>query len=163
MGSWRHWRIIRREAFIESMLKRIGVVDSFSDIPATGRCGTRSTIGRRPCERLAVQEAVGRLMWLPTTTTPNISDAVRVVAPHSHNPTEKHRKEMLKTMAYMHGTGFAGFDFTAGLRIGIPAYRTTVELARRGVLRLSTAETVPGMSPWMKGRRKLCLRAQCRP
>ena len=50
------------------------------------------------------REAVGSLMWLSTMTRPGISNAVRAVARHSHNPTDRHWKVVLTIMAYLHGT-----------------------------------------------------------
>ena len=47
-----------------------------------------------------------------------ISNAVRAVARHSHNPTERHWNAVLKIMEYLHGTRFLGLTFCAGLGTG---------------------------------------------
>lgn len=65
------------------------------------------------------REAMGSLMWLPTMMVSDISNAVRAVARHSHNPTGRHWKEIMKIMAYLHGTtqGF-GIHICEGFGIG---------------------------------------------
>ena len=80
------------------MLNRFGV-NSCSDIPATPdvELGPREegeTKGDWP-----YRGAVGSLMWLPTMTRLDISNAVRAVARHYHNPTDRRWKAVLKIMA----------------------------------------------------------------
>ena len=59
-------------------------------------------------------EAAGSLMWLSTMTRPDISNVVRAVARHSHNPTDRHPKAVLKIMTYLHGTRGYGLTFVRG-------------------------------------------------
>ena len=105
-----------QKAFVESMLNHLGV-NSSSDIPATPgvELGPREE-GESKGDRL-YRKAVGSLMWLSTMTRPDISNAVRAVARHYHNPTDRHRKALLKTMAYLHGTRGMGFDFCKGFGV----------------------------------------------
>ena len=61
-------------------------------------------------------------MWLSTMTRPDISNAVRAVARHSHNPTDRHWKAVLKIMAYLHGTRGMGLTFVRGSGLDLTAY-----------------------------------------
>ena len=113
----RNWELgtleITQKAVVESMLNRFGV-NSFSDIPATPGV----EIGPREEGELKgdwpYREAVGSLMWLSTMTRPDISNAVRAVARHSHNPTDRHWKAVLKIMAYLQGKRGMGLTFVRG-------------------------------------------------
>ena len=67
------------------------------------------------------REAVGSLMWLSIMTRADISNAVRAVARHSHNPTERHWKAVLKIMD-LHGTRFLGLTFLRGSGLDLNAY-----------------------------------------
>ena len=64
---------------------------------------------------------MGSLMWLSTMTRPDISNAVSAVA-HSHNPTDRHWKSVLKIMTYPHRTRGMGSAFLGGSGLGLPAY-----------------------------------------
>ena len=105
----RNWELgtleITQYAFVERMLTRFGV-NSSSDIPATPGV----ELGRReegePRGDWPFREAMCSLMWLSTMTRPGISNAVHPVARHSHNPTDRQWKALMKsmTMAHLHGT-----------------------------------------------------------
>ena len=100
----RDWELgtleITQKAFIESMLIRFGI-NSSSNLPVTpgvelGPKKEAESKGDWPC-----REAAGSLMWLSTMTRPDIANAVRAVARHSDNPTERHWKAVIKIMAYL--------------------------------------------------------------
>ena len=93
------------------MLTRFGV-NSSSDIPATPGVELCLTEEGDSKGDWPYREAVGSLMWLSTMTRPDISNAVRAVARHSHNPTDRHLKAGFKIMAYLHGTRGSGLDLT---------------------------------------------------
>ena len=99
------------------MLNRFGV-NSFSDIPATPGVELDAREDGDPKGDWPYREAVGDLMWLLTISRPDISNAVRAVARHSHNPTDRHRKTVLKIMACLHGTRGMGLTFYEGFWIG---------------------------------------------
>ena len=113
----RNWELgtleITPKAFVESMLNRSGVNSSF-DIPATPGVELGPRDEGEPNGDWPYREAVGSLMWLSTMTQPDISNAVRAVARHSHNPTDRHWKEVLKIMAYLHGTRGVGLTVVRG-------------------------------------------------
>ena len=102
-----------QKASIESMLNRFGV-NSSSDITATPgqELGPREEgepRGNWPC-----REVVGSLMWLLPMTRPRMSNAVRAVARHSHNPTDRHWMAAMKITAYFHGSRGLGLKFVRG-------------------------------------------------
>ena len=103
----RNWELgtleITQKVFVESMLNHFGV-NSSSDISATPGIELGPREEGEPKGDWPYREAVGSLMWLSTMTRPNISNAVRVVARQSHNPTDRHWKAVLKITAYLHGT-----------------------------------------------------------
>ena len=124
-------------------------------------------------------------MWLSTMTRPNISNAVRAVARHSHNPTERHWRAVLKIMAYLHGTRGMGLTFVRGSELDFTAY-SDANYADKSNDRRSVSGTVITLggaaASWASStqrcvylstakaeyaalgegeRRRLCLRAQC--
>ena len=121
----RNWGLgtlgITQKAFVESMLNRFGVNLS-SDIPATPGVEIGPREEGEPKGEWPHREAVGSLMWLSTMTGPEISNAVRAVACHSHNPTDWHWKTVLKIMAYLHGTRGTGLTFARGSGLDLTAY-----------------------------------------
>ena len=55
-------------------------------------------------------------------TRPDISNAVRAVARHSHNPTDRHLRAVLKIMAYLHGTRGMGLTLVRRSGLDLTAY-----------------------------------------
>ena len=92
-----------QKAFIERMLDRFGV-NSSSDISAIPGVELSPREQSEPNGEWPYRVAVGSLIWLSTMTRPDISNVVRAVAHHSHNPTNRNWKAVLKIMAYLHGT-----------------------------------------------------------
>ena len=92
---------ITQKAFVDSMLNRFSV-NSSSDIPATPGVELGPREEGEPERDWPYREAVDGLIRLSTMTRPDISNAVRVVARHSHYPTDRNWREFLKIMA---GTG----------------------------------------------------------
>ena len=121
----RHWELgtpeIAQKAFVESVLNRFGVSSS-SEIPATPGVELGPKEEGEPKWGLPYKEAVGSLMWLSTMTRPHISNAVRAVARHYHNPTGRHWKAVLKTMAYLHGTRGMGLTLARGSGLHLTVY-----------------------------------------
>ena len=101
----RNWELgtldITQKAFVESMMNRFGV-NSSSDIPATPEVELGPREEQHPRGDWPYKEALGSLMWLSTTTRPDITNEVRAVTRHSHNPTDRHWKAFLTTKAYLH-------------------------------------------------------------
>ena len=56
-------------------------------------------------------------------TRPDIANAIRVVARHSHNPGEEHWNVVLnKILSYLRGTKGRGHGFTRGRGLGVSFY-----------------------------------------
>ena len=121
----RNWELgtmeITQKDFVESMLNRFGV-NSSSDIPATPGVELSPREEGEPKGDWPYREAVGSLMWLSTMTQPDISNAVCAVARHSHNPTDRHWKAVLKIMAYTNRTRGMGLTFVRGSGLDLTAY-----------------------------------------
>lgn len=49
-------------------------------------------------------KAVGALVWLASITRPDISNAVREVTRHNHNPSDQHRTVVRQILGYLSGT-----------------------------------------------------------
>ena len=50
------------------------------------------------------REVVGSLLWIANQSRPDISNAVRAVARHSHAPKMKHWKAAVKVLKYLRET-----------------------------------------------------------
>lgn len=61
-------------------------------------------------------------MWPSTMARLNISNAVRAVARNSHNLTERHRKAVIKILAYNHGTRSMGLALVRGSELDLNTY-----------------------------------------
>ena len=68
------------------------------------------------------REAVGNLLWLSNMTLPDIANAVRVAARHSHNPGKGRWNAVLKILSYLRGTKGRGLTFTRGQGLGVSVY-----------------------------------------
>ena len=62
------------------------------------------------------RELVGRLMWLSTSTRPDISNAVRAVAGYCTVPRAVHWKAALGILEYINRTSECGITFREGLK-----------------------------------------------
>ena len=124
----RNWKLgtleITQKDFVENMLNCFDVNLS-SDVPAAPGVELDPREEGEPKEDLPYREAVGSLMWLSTMTRPDISNAVRAVARHSHNPTDGHWKAVLKIMTYLHGTRGMSLTFLRGSGLDLSAYNDT--------------------------------------
>ena len=57
---------------------------------------------------------VGSLMWLSVMTRPDVANALRACARHSHNPIPRHWKALLQIAAYANSTKEIGLKFVRG-------------------------------------------------
>ena len=103
------------------MFNHFGVRSS-SDIPATPGVELGPREEGEPRGDWPYREAVDSLMWLSTMTRRDISNALRAAARHSHNPTHRNWKAVLKIMAYLHGTRAMGLTLVRGSGWDLTAY-----------------------------------------
>ena len=65
---------------------------------------------------------VGSLMWLSVMTRPDIANALRACARHSHNPSPHHWKALLQVAAYVNATKEMGLRFVRGSGLRLSVY-----------------------------------------
>ena len=65
---------------------------------------------------------VGSLMWLSVMTRPDIANALRACARHSHNPSPRHWKAVLQVAAYVNATKEIGLRFVRGSGLKLSVY-----------------------------------------
>ena len=99
-----------QRAFIESVVSRYGV-DAVSDLPASQSADLDPRTNDEPVCDKPVRVAAGKLIWLGGMTRPDIADAVRAVARHTHNPPERHWRAVRKMIAYLNKTKDLEFVF----------------------------------------------------
>ncbi|CAN0489253.1 unnamed protein product, partial [Laminaria digitata] len=61
-------------------------------------------------------------MWLTVMSTPDIANAVRAVARHSHNSTARHRKAVIMIIEYLLGTKNVGLTFERGSGLNLSVF-----------------------------------------
>ena len=65
---------------------------------------------------------VGSLMWLSVMTRPDIANALRACARHSHNPSPRHWKALLQVAAYVNAMKEIGLRFVRGFGLKLSVY-----------------------------------------
>lgn len=92
---------------------------SSSDTPATPGVELGLREKGEPGGGWPYREALGSLVWLSTTTRPDVSNAVRAVAcTITTLRTGTDWKAVTKITAYLHGTRGLRIDIRAGFEIG---------------------------------------------
>ena len=95
---------IKQPAVIDTLTKRFNVTAQ-SDAPAS----TVADLGPATADDTVVdclfRQAVGGVMWRAGITRPDIANAARAVARHSHSPRERHWKAALKILSYLNRRG----------------------------------------------------------
>ena len=91
---------ISQESYIRSVLERFKICRT-SSIPASPVNDYRSVKEDEDAGDVPFREVVGSLMWIANQTRPDISNAVRAVARHSHEPKKSHWKAAQKILNYL--------------------------------------------------------------
>ena len=86
---------ISQESYIRSVLDRFNICRT-SPIPASLANDNRSLMEDEGAGDVPFREVVGSLMWIANQTRPDISNAVRAVARHSHELKRSHWKAVQK-------------------------------------------------------------------
>ncbi|CAB1112078.1 unnamed protein product [Ectocarpus sp. CCAP 1310/34] len=89
-----------QESYIRSVLERFNVCRT-SSIPASLTNDYKSVMEDEGARDVPFREVVGSLMWIANQTRPDISNAVRAVARHSHEPKKSHGKAAQKILNYL--------------------------------------------------------------
>ena len=90
---------INQTAFIETLARRFDVATT-SLYPASPAANLEAKMEGESGGTWAYREAVGGLMWLVVMSRPDIANAVRAVARHSHDPIARHWKAILMIIEY---------------------------------------------------------------
>lgn len=91
---------ISQEIYIRSVLERFNICRT-SSIPASLANENRSLMEDEGAGDVPFREVVGSLMWIANQTRPDISNAVRAVARHSHEPKKSHWKAAQKILNFL--------------------------------------------------------------
>ena len=114
--------IKQQTAMIDTLTKRF-ILTAQSDTPAS----TVADLGPATADDTMVEhpfrQVVGGVMWLVGMTRPDIANAARAVARHSHNPCERHWKAAVKILAYPNSTRDLGIKYKKGEEITL--FRST--------------------------------------
>ena len=106
---------VSQTRFVESMLSKFDqLVETHgtSSLPACTSIDLRSVGDEdEDAKNKPFRAVVGSLMWVSNQTRPDISNAVRAVARHSHDPKAKHWKAAVKILKYLRGTSSLGLTF----------------------------------------------------
>ena len=104
---------ITQETFASSLVEKFGISKE-SSIPASPSVELLPRGEDEPQTTEPYREAVGSLMWLANTTRPDLSQAVRAVARHSHDPGISHWKAVVKILSYVASTTDLGLTYRRG-------------------------------------------------
>ena len=85
---------------IYSLIKRFNVTAQ-SDTPTSTVANLGPTTADDTVVDYPFRRAVGGAMWLAGMTRPDIANAARTVARHSHNACERHWKAAMKILVYL--------------------------------------------------------------
>ena len=88
---------------IDTPTKRCNVTTQL-DTPASTIADLGPTTADDTMVECPFRQVVGGVMWLAGMTRPDIANAARAVAHHSHNPCGRHWKAAIKILAYLNST-----------------------------------------------------------
>ena len=91
---------ISQESYIRSVLKIFNICRT-SSVPASFANDNRSLKEDGGTRDVPFREVVGSLMWIASQTRPDISNAVRAVARHSHEPKRRRWKAAQMSLKYL--------------------------------------------------------------
>ena len=114
---------ISQESYIRSVLERFKICRTNS-IPASPANAYRSVNEDEDAGDVPFREVVGSLMWIASQTRPDIANAVRAVARHSHEPKKSHWKAAQKILNYLLETAHLTLKFSkdAAVEIGTAVF-----------------------------------------
>ena len=94
---------INQKTFIETIARRFDVTTT-ARYPATAGANLGPRMEGESSGTWPYREAIGALLWLVGWSRLEIANAVRVVARHSNDPTERHWQAVLQIIKYLLGT-----------------------------------------------------------
>ena len=94
---------INQKTFIETIAGRFDVTTT-ARYPANAGANLGPRMKGESSATWPYEEAIGALLWLVGWSRLEITNAVRVVARHSNDPTERHWQAVLQIIKYLLGT-----------------------------------------------------------
>ena len=128
---------IKQPAIIIDILTTRFNVTAQSDTPASTVADLGPTAADDTVVDCPFRQVVGGVMWLVGMRRPNIANAARAVARHSHNPCERHRKAAVNILAYLNSRRDFGITYTKGEELSLSVYTyadyASKEIDRRSI------------------------------
>ena len=119
MGSQKRGTLtISQQSFAEGLVKKFRVT-SVQSVPLKVGVKLEEFDEDEETESWPFRELVGGLVWLATSTRPDISNAVRSLARYCSAPKAIHWKSALSILAYINGTCGFGITYQRGTTAGI--------------------------------------------
>ena len=104
---------ISQESYIRSILERFNICRT-SSIPASLANDNRSLKENEGAGDVPFRDVVESLMWIASQTRSDISNAVRAVARHFHEPKRSHWKAAPEDPELSSGNGASNYEVQAG-------------------------------------------------
>ena len=115
---------INQMAFVKNMVKQYNT-SATSNIPGSPGVDLGPRKDGEPGgnkEFPKYRALLGSLMWLSVMSRPDIANALRACARHSHNPSPRHCKALLQVAAYVNVTKEIGLRFVQGSGLRLSVY-----------------------------------------
>ena len=120
--DWQQAKVtIKQPAMIDTLINRSNVTPQSDTLASTVTDLEPTTVDDTVVDR-PFRQAVGGVMWLAGMTRPDIANAARAVARHSHNPCERHWKAAMKAFANLNSTRNQGITYTKGEELSLSVY-----------------------------------------
>ena len=130
---------ISQESYIRSVLERFNICRT-SSIPAFLANDNRSLKKDEKAGDVPFREVVGSLMWIDSQTRPDISNAVRAVARHSHEPKRSRWKAVQMILNYLLETAHLTRKFKQDSSVDVgPLVHIDVDFASKATDRRSVS------------------------
>ena len=115
---------MNQTAFVKNMVQQYSI-SATSNIPGSPDVDLRPRKDGEPGgneEFPRYRALVGSPMWLSVMTRPDIANALRACARHSHNPSPRHWKALLQVTANVNATKEMGLRFVRGSGLRLSVY-----------------------------------------
>ena len=99
--------IIHQATYIKNFLRKFQMEEA-NGMPTPAQADERLTTNNEEKAQVPYREAIGCLMYLATTTRPDICNAVREAAKHVENPSIQHWRYVKRIMKYLRQTSGYG-------------------------------------------------------
>ena len=115
---------MNQTAYAETLVAQYGISPT-SNIPGSPGVGLGPRKDGEPGgndEFPLYRPLLGSLMYLSVMTRPDIANALRACARHSHNPSDRHWKALLQIATYVSSTKEIGLMFVRGCGLKLSVF-----------------------------------------